>query len=741
MTKVISTEISDSVLQFAPAQAPVSFGITAFNDSDQFASFQVSLTAPGVDPNRQGWYRLFPAVSAKIPPGDRTQFQAQLLTVPPVPGGFVGTMNLTVKIYSTELRSESRQDLRLIITGEGLLPPKVTLAKSTFKAAPQEEIEITARVYNPNRKSLETVFELVGVPPAWFPDGIQKTLTLVPAEEKPLLFLCRLPGPTQTPSGLHPFSLQLITPETALPPQSLSLEVLPSGYAEFRCTPLEDFIPEQAGRWRNPRQGSTDFDLTFHNHSNLTLTGMVAVTDEAEERRHRRDHRRRFPWPRWLTNRSSSPETEPETDNPSLPPNVSLSPPQAIAAPGDTLPLTLTVQKRLPWLGWTRIQRLEVAATLVDTPLDLRNDQEVIELRVLPVIPFWLQVLGAIVGLFLGGLLWGLIAQRGHTQAVNSVQFNGTGTEVISGSSDQTVRRWQVRRNRLQPRGAVDRNTKAIRTVRYRPVNNDWLAAGFENGAVMLHSLLDQRETTFDSALDDRVFDLEFSRDARTLWSAHGSGQVQRWSLTAAPQANDFSAPAQTIEADFAVSAIALVGEGETLMAVGGRNQKLAFVDLVAEEAYTVPYRNGTQTDFINSLETALEAPGLLVTGDSSGYISLWEPETCLANPTQCVPIDEWLAHGGTAVRAVALSPDGCFIASVGDDGAAKLWALTGAHERQPESIDGQVLRRSQQPLNAVDVSQQGNRLLVVSGGDDRRVRLNRVRLTAADRCQTRSGG
>lgn len=738
MTKVISTEISDSVLQFAPEQAPVSFEITVFNDSEQFASFQVTLVAPGVDPSQQAWYRLFPAVSAKIPPGDRTQFQAQLLSVPPVPGGFTGTMNLTVKIYSTELRSESRQDLRLIITGQGLQPPKITLAKSTFKAAPQEDIEITAQVYNPNRKSLETVFELVGLPTTWFPEGLQKTLNLLPAAEKSLLFLCRLPSATHAPSGVHTFSLQLLTPETALPPQPLSLEVLPSGYAEFHCTPLEDFIPEQAGRWRNPRQGSTDFDLTFSNHSNLPLTGTVAITDEAAVRQQRQTHRRRWPRPRWLPNRNHAPAIPPETNHRALPPHFTLSPPQVIAAPGDTVPLTLTVQKRLPWLGWTRIQRLEVAAALLDAPLDLRNDQEIIELRVLPVIPFWLQVLGGLAGLFISGVLWGIIAQRGHTQAVNTVQFNGTGTEVISGSSDQTVRRWQVRRNRLQPRGVVERNTKAIRTVQYRPVNNDWLAAGFENGAVVIHSLLDQRQETFDRALDDRVFDLEFSRDARTLWSAHGSGQVQRWSLTAAPQTTVLSGPQQTIEADFAVSAIALIGEAETLMAVGGRNQRLAFVDLAAEAAYTVPYRNGPQTDFINSLETALEVPGLLAAGDSGGYVSLWEPETCLANPTRCEPIDEWLAHGGAAVRAVALSPDGCFVASVGDDGQVKLWALTGAHERQPERIDGQRVRRSRQPLNAVDVSQRGNRLLVVSGGDDQRVRLDRVRLTAADRCRTR---
>ena len=129
----ISAEISESVLQFVPESGPVSFEITVYNSSDQFASFQVALIAAGADSNYRDWYRLSPSVSAKIPPGDQTRFQAHLLSAPPVPGGFTGTMNLTVRVYSTELRDEDRKDLRLVIAGEGLLAPKVTIPKKTFK--------------------------------------------------------------------------------------------------------------------------------------------------------------------------------------------------------------------------------------------------------------------------------------------------------------------------------------------------------------------------------------------------------------------------------------------------------------------------------------------------------------------------------------------------------------------------------------------------------------------------------
>jgi hypothetical protein len=731
MTKSISTEISVSVLEFSPEKAPVSFEITVFNDSPEFASFQVALVAAGADPTQQNWYRLFPAVSAKIPPGDRTQFQVQLLAVPPVPGGFTGTMNLTVRVYSTELRDEDRQDLRLIITGEGLLAPKITLPKQSFKAHPQEELEIPARVYNPNRKTLEVVLELVGLNPTWLPEGTQKTVSLVPSEETSVVFRCQLPAPIHAPQGLHSFSLQVQAAEVTAPPQQLLLEILPTGYVEFQCDPFERWIPEKAGRWLNRGRGRTTYDLTFHNQSNVELVGQVTVIDEEEVRQQRRQLRlpQRRPQP--------SPEPEPadaETAVP-LPPGLSLVPAQAVTPPGAATTLSLEVNKPLPWWGWTRLKRLQVQADLVDSDLDLRNDQQTLELRTLPLIPFWIQLLGGLAGIVLLGVVWWILSARGHTQPVNSVQFNGIGTEVVSGSNDQTLRHWQVTRRRLKPDRVLERSDKAVRVVKYRPVNNDWVAMGLENGTIQLQSLLSGDTSTLERDRDDRVFDLEFDQDARALWSAHGSGLVLKWALPADPGLASQRQPVQTVEADFAVSAIALVGNNDTLLAVGGRNQQLALVDLEAETAYPIPYRNGSQTDFINSLETAAEQPNLMAAADSEGYVSLWNWADCLTSPSQCEPVDEWLAHGGAAVRSVAFSPDGCYLVSAGEDGQVLLWFLTGAGERRPDRLEGRRLRQSALPINGVDVQQVADRLLVASGGDDSQVRLNRVRLRA-DQCR-----
>ena len=110
---------------------------------------------------------------------------------------------------------------------------------------------------------------------------------------------------------------------------------------------------------------------------------------------------------------------------------------QILLQTGQTDSLELLVQQPLPWLGWSRLKRYQVQAHLADTSLDLRNDTQTLDLHILPVIPVWLQALSGLAGIFLTVFLWWWWAERGHTQPVHTVQFNGTGTEVISGASDQ----------------------------------------------------------------------------------------------------------------------------------------------------------------------------------------------------------------------------------------------------------------------------------------------------------------
>ncbi|WP_428843092.1 WD40 repeat domain-containing protein, partial [Sphaerothrix gracilis] len=272
---------------------------------------------------------------------------------------------------------------------------------------------------------------------------------------------------------------------------------------------------------------------------------------------------------------------------------------------------------------------------------------------------------------------------------------------------------------------------KAIRVVRYRPVDNNWIWAGFENGDIQGWNLLSNQQFFYSYRQDDRVFDLALSRDSRSLFSGHGSGLVLQWDTSPASLSATRSEPDRGFEVDFAVQSLALVGPQEDHLAIAGRYNQLVLLDLAEESFRGVDYRSGSSNDYIFSLATALEKPNLLATADNRGYITLWNLTACLTSDSPCEIVDEWsTGHNGEAVRAVALSDDGCYLASVGDDGRTLLWPLTSNGTRRPNQAEGEILRRADEPLNAVDVTQNRDRVLVVSGGNDAEVRLKAVKVS-----------
>ena len=79
MNHVIDASLTTQSLTFRPGE-PATFGVIAINRSEQFAAFELEILAAAGD--RESWYRLSPEVSAAKPPGDRTQFQVEILASP-----------------------------------------------------------------------------------------------------------------------------------------------------------------------------------------------------------------------------------------------------------------------------------------------------------------------------------------------------------------------------------------------------------------------------------------------------------------------------------------------------------------------------------------------------------------------------------------------------------------------------------------------------------------------------------
>lgn len=736
------------------------FEVTVNNDSDQFAAFQLELSAAGTDTKMSHpWYRIAPSVSSKIPSGDQTRFYVEIFDIPPISSNFTGTMNLTVRVFSLELRDEDRQVMRLVIEGTGVVPPKLDFPTRKFQVYPGNLVEIPLQVQNLNRQATDVVVVLSGLEPRWFQDGMEKHLYLQAGETAQFNVVCHIPDPAKAPS--RPYVLVAEARQAkAVPVQAEALlTILPMGYVELVCEPMRQQIPMRSGTWKNPGSAIATYDLGFTSYGNVPQRIEVHVEYELP-----RDNQTSplveiapplvLPPPPGTPTETGSPSpgsltsagtlTEPSPAPPAetvvAPPvdaprghYLSLTPAVVDVAVGETQHVTLSVRRHLPWLGWPRMKRLRIKGLLSDTRLELRNAEPTLELRILPVIPFWLQILAAVSGLLLAVVVWWWMHSRGHADAVNSVEFNGQGTEVISVSNDQSVIRWWVEGKALIHKGALYEGDKAIRVVRYRPVGNDTVWLGFENGDIGGLGLLNRQQFAFSFAKDDRIFDLVMSQDGRTLYSGHGSGLVLAWNTSPDQIQLTEDTPQRKFQTDFAVRALALMGEDENQLAIAGRFNQLVLFNLADDSYRTANYPMGGTNDYILDLATAAAKPDRVVVADNQGQISIWDFSRCMvAKAAECEVIDQWpTPHGGEAVQSVALTDDGCYLVSGGDDGRVMLWPLSTAGGRLSDKLEGEEIRRSKSPINSVDVIRKQNQLFVVSGGDDHKVRLNIVKLKA----------
>ncbi|NJN20537.1 MAG: WD40 repeat domain-containing protein [Leptolyngbya sp. RL_3_1] len=530
---------------------------------------------------------------------------------------------------------------------------------------------------------------------------------------------------------------------------------MPQGYVALSCDRPQTTLPPAPRRWRNPTVAISTYELQVSNQSNSNQQVYTEVTYENRQDQQQLEAALMAPGEVDALGSPPSPsaplppeahpseplaaETEALNEAPNWQPRLAIAPPQQVLAPGDTAPLILTVCRRLPWLGWPRRRRLQVAATLGDPTVEFRQAQQTLALDVFPVIPFWLQIFSGVTGLLLVLLLWWFYANQGHQGTINSLNFSGQGEELLSASDDQSLRRWRVDGREIIGRRQLIRTNKAVRVAQYRPVDNNQLWVGFENGDIQGWDLLLDREYTLSFNRDDRIFDLVLPNQGQTLLSGHGSGQVLAWNIAPGQIPLAQSEPLDSIDLGFAIQSMALLGNAQSHLAVAGRFNRLVLLNLSGGSAPQIVgnYPSGDGNEYILDVATADNKPNLLAVADNQGRMSLWNVNNCLpqttvengeitgGTETPCQLIDDWLTgHGGLPVRTVALTADGCYLVSGGDDGRVMLWPLNSQGRRRSDAQEGQQLTDFRRPVTAVNVLQTPRRLLVAYGLENGTVKV-----------------
>lgn len=740
--RVINASLSTQSITFRPGDPPVSFEVTVINGSDQFAAFQLEVLAPGASRSSGSrWYRLSPEVSAAKPPGGITAFKIVIFDTP-LPA-FVGTINLTVRIFSPQIREERKLLVRLTIEPYRLSTVlSVELPIQRFQVYPRNSVEIPVRVRNLSPQPVDAVLRFAGLDPSWLPKSAERRLLLDPGAQAETTFQCQPPSATQAPSQDYPFTVEASSHNCPPVRAEGTLEVLPVGFVEFTATPQQQKIPSHGGWLPDWKSKGTVFYLLFKNASNLRQQVNVQLQGSDYQK---------------CTYKMVSEDAE--------------------LGLGETTKIPLEITTKRPWLGLVKTLRLEVKALLSDQRLGSADPAtQTLELQVLPVIPLWLLLaLLALLAALLALLLRPpLIA---HTELVNSVRFSGNAVLVVSGSDDCTIRRWQVNGNQLEPRGKFTEGSsttcngkplkprgvlavpdKPVRSLRFDPIDEQRVAAGLENGVIQLQDvatgekkdeLTDQRDTTAD-----RVFDLVFTKDSRFLFSGHGSGKVRVW-VRPSPSSKFQLLPAQDLSLssrlNYQVRALAL-SEDQNILVSAGQYKRLILWDRSRWERSDRKSRpkrvllqelGGAQgqNDYIWGIAFAPGSRKLLATSDSDGYITIWNLDQCQVIPNttsqlnepveqKCVVHDRWRA-AEMSVRSLAFDfdLDDRKLVSGGDDGRVVVWPLTAESKlNRTEAINGREIYRGSKKINSIDLTKDNQGTMIVSGDDDFQVKLHRLR-------------
>ena len=578
-----------------------------------------------------------------------------------------------------------------------------------------------------HQRTTKVTLRIVGLDASWFDHRHERDLQLPPTGKIKEFFECHIPSElAQAESKRYHFSIEAIALDSPVVKVDGILTLLPQGYIDFSCGEL---YSQDTGKqnWLPFRNKTIEQRcvIQFDNQSNLIQDVNVEVDRENNSDTSDRDSHLNLRLKKLKFWQRSTHIKDSLTSK--------ILPQQGTLNLKEPTNFELILQQLRPWFGFPQKRILQVKAIISDDRVEVHNETQTLKIVTLPVIPSWLQFL-LLFFLFLSGYFfanWFILYKKQHTAAVNSVSFDGLGQEVISASNDQTIRYWKVENNQIQPQGILDYSNKALRVIRYRPVNNDRIAIGYENGEIQLFNLLSGKSflpLVDNNQKDDRVFDLAFTKDSRYLFSGHGSGIVRQWNISNRVALNKRIQQQQQV--GFAVNSLTLVGENETHLAVGGRYNQLTLWNLKTNQLKSFTNNIGGQEDYVLSLAKVDNKPNILVTSNNQGQIKIWNLSPCITGSEQCELLDEWKT-GTQAIRSVAFSPDGCYLASAGDDGNARLWFLNylGKRVKEQDTI-GKILHKSSQPLKSIDIIRIRDEVLVVSGGKDKRVRLYRERVS-----------
>ncbi|MDT3442993.1 protein kinase domain-containing protein [Pseudofrankia sp. BMG5.37] len=308
---------------------------------------------------------------------------------------------------------------------------------------------------------------------------------------------------------------------------------------------------------------------------------------------------------------------------------------------------------------------------------------------------------------------WQSRVLSGHTREVLAVAVSPDGRLAVSGSQDRSVRVWELATGRCLH--TLAGHTNAVTAVAVSPDGRLALSGG-DDAAVRVWELATGRLVRTLTGPTDRVRAVAVSPDGRSALSGGLDKEIRLWDLATGRLKRTVEGHAGT------VTSIAISADGR--LALSGSWDLTVGVWFIPDGFNVYPVSVLEDPDDFSDLRARVEehmVQSVALTADGQfaltghglhhlgrkGAVRLWDMDE-----ERCVRV---LSGHTKAVLSVAVSPDGRFGFSGGDDGAVRVWELA----------TGRVVHTARNQADSVAslaLAPDGNSLLFA--GDDGTLRV-----------------
>ncbi|NCQ83580.1 MAG: NACHT domain-containing protein [Microcystis aeruginosa W13-18] len=278
---------------------------------------------------------------------------------------------------------------------------------------------------------------------------------------------------------------------------------------------------------------------------------------------------------------------------------------------------------------------------------------------------------------------------KGYNGEVDSVSFSSDGKILATGSSDTTIKLWDVETG--QEIRTLKGHNGHVYSASFSS-DGKTLASGSEDTTIKLWNLETGQEIRTLKGHNGHVYSVSFSSDGKTLASGSEDKTIKLWNVETGQEIRTLKGY------NGEVDSVSFSSDGKTLASLDNRNSfEIKLWDVETGETIR------TLTGHNNSvLSVSFSSDGkTLASGSHDNTIKLWNVETGQEIRT--------LKGHNSSVGSVSFSSDGKTLAS-GDGGTIKLWNLET--EREIRTLKG-----NNASISSVSFSSDGKTLASGDGG------------------------